>query len=108
MASDDGDYRKSEFCVRLGPSSASRAVWQDITELGIDLAAAIAQARRNGMTDCCGAIVFLHDIQGVPLDEIAEQLGLDYGTARRYRARGLKAIRDTGLLKGYGRHRGDS
>jgi DNA-directed RNA polymerase specialized sigma24 family protein len=38
------------------------------------------------------AVVVAHDLDGIPMAEIAEQIGISLSTAYRWRARGIRAL----------------
>ena len=88
--------------VGLTDAAASRAVWQDLTEMRVDLVAAIRSAREEGTLIGLGEFVlYWHYSEGETLETIADRLHLSYDEVRRIHTQSLRAIRETGRLESY-------
>ncbi len=88
--------------VNLSDTAATRAVWQDVTEMAVDLVAALRAAQNAGTLAPAGVVVlYWHYVEGETLDTIADRLHLSYDQVRTLHRESLHAIRETGLLEGY-------
>jgi len=74
-----------------------------IVDLSVDLQAALEKALATGaIRNLDRLVLFLYFWRGCTLAEIAEILGVHEDVARRSLHKTLAALRDTGLLAGYG------
>ncbi len=91
----------SQLTVGLNQTGPA-APWQEIIALGIDLARSLeAAVKNNRLSPVERLILYLHFAEGWEMEEIAHHLDMSYSQVRRSLKRALKAIQDTGLLKGY-------
>ena len=76
--------------------------WRDLSHLRADLETAIEAAYKAGTLNAWDALVlYLTYIQDWACPKVAEHLQQSVSKTRRDRDRALRALRDTGLLKGY-------